>query len=162
MGCCKSDTLPLVVSVDILIYRVPRFVVLLLCFISFIAFSTFPGWHEEIDADGEEKEVRPFPGGFISRFSLIVSSSAVWFAFVSVFWQHINSSSTATMAEVLNYGAVSGHVGTTAMALGWISVGAIIVVSLAVWLMILSIKILQRLTEDESSHCGDSSSEGSS
>jgi hypothetical protein len=33
------------------------------------------------------------------------------FGLITILWQHVNSSATATMAEILTYGAVSGHVG---------------------------------------------------
>lgn len=144
-----------------------RYVVILLCFVTFITLSTFPGWHEEIDENGSEREVKPFPSRPVSHFSLMTSVIGVGFGLISVLWQHINSSSTATMVEVLTYGAVSGHVGGAAMALGWISVGTAALVCVAIYVMIMSIRILRHIDDEDTSngyqsHYGEGSSEGHS
>lgn len=52
------------------------------------------------------------------------------------------------MAETLTYGAVSGHVGTAAMVLGWFAVGLIGVATIGLLIMIMSISLLRRLTDD--------------
>ncbi|KAJ6059214.1 uncharacterized protein N7446_008797, partial [Penicillium canescens] len=99
------------------------YIVVGLIFICFILLSTFPGWHEEVDENGSEREVKPFPSELVLSICFLAMGAGFGFGLISVLWQHINSSSTATMAETLTYGAVSGHVGGAAMALGWISTG---------------------------------------
>ena len=71
------------------------------------------------------------------------------FGLISVLWQHINSSSTASMAETLTYGAVSGHVGSAAMALGWVGVALLGLVTVGLLIMKLSIELIMRLTYDD-------------
>jgi hypothetical protein len=127
-----------------------RYVVIVACVIAFVLLSTFPGWHEERDESGSDVEVKPFPSRPVSHGVLVVLVIGFCLGITSILWQHINSSSTASMAEILNYGAVSGHVGAGSMALGWISVFIIGMVGLAMQVLIMSISILRRLTDDDS------------
>lgn len=54
------------------------------------------------------------------------------------------------MAEMLSYGAVSGHVGVGSMTIGWIAVVIIALVGSSVmsWIW-MSIALFRRLTEDQ-------------
>ncbi|KAJ5772425.1 Ca2+ regulator and membrane fusion protein Fig1-domain-containing protein [Penicillium odoratum] len=126
------------------------YISVVLTFACFLLLSTFPGWHQEVDDSGSEVEVKPFPSRAVSQAALGIISLSFGFAFISVLWQHINSSSTASMAETLTYGAVSGHVGTAGMILGWFAVALIGGVSLGLLIMILSISIIDRLTDSSS------------
>ncbi|KAJ5981768.1 hypothetical protein N7522_013396 [Penicillium canescens] len=125
------------------------YIVVGLIFICFILLSTFPGWHEEVDENGSEREVKPFPSELVLSICFLAMGAGFGFGLISVLWQHINSSSTATMAETLTYGTVSGHVGGAAMALGWISTGLSAVVFIGLLVIKLSISILASLTADE-------------
>jgi hypothetical protein len=125
-----------------------RYVVIVACVIAFILMSTFPGWHEESGGSGSDIEVKPFPSRQVLRGVLIVLVIGFGLGIISILWQHINSSSTASVAEILSYGAVSGHVGAGSMALGWISVAIIGLVGTAILTMILSISMLRKLTDD--------------
>ncbi|KAF3387323.1 hypothetical protein F1880_001416 [Penicillium rolfsii] len=131
------------------------FIVVILTFICFLLLSTFPGWHNEVDETGSEREVKPFPSQHVVVACLFVSGIGFGFSLISILWQHINSSSTASMAETLTYGTVTGHVGGVAMALGWAAVGLIAFVGFGLFVMKLSIDILERViamdTVDESS-----------
>ncbi|PMD51401.1 uncharacterized protein K444DRAFT_601714 [Hyaloscypha bicolor E] len=113
-----------------------------LVFISILLLSTFPRWHEEEDAEGSEREVKPFPSRPVSYivFALLILASLL--IFVSVFWQHIASSAAVTMGQSLSYGTVKGKVGAVAMVLGWGSVFLDILAGVAMYVMILSIKVL--------------------
>ena len=62
--------------------------------------------------------------------------------FVSVFWQHVVSSAAVTMGQSLSYGTVRGRVGTVAAVLGWGSVFLDILGAVAIFVMILSIRVL--------------------
>ncbi|KAJ6095280.1 hypothetical protein N7486_006026 [Penicillium sp. IBT 16267x] len=124
------------------------YIAVVLAFGCFILMSTFPGWHEEKNESGSEIEVKPFPSRPVSQIALGLISRSFGFSFISVLWQHINSSSTASMAETLTYGAVSGHVGTAAMVLGWFAVGLIGVVAIGLLIMILSISLITRLSDE--------------
>jgi hypothetical protein len=67
--------------------------------------------------------------------------------FVSVFWQHIGSASSASMARNLAYGTVNGRVGGTAMACGWASVLLCFVVATGLLIMILAVRVLTELAD---------------
>lgn len=109
---------------------------------------TFPGWHEKDDAEGSEREVKPFPSRSISQTALVALTVASVLTFVSVFWQHISSSTALVMGQSLAYGVVKGHVGTAAMVLGWVSVFLTILATIAILVMILSIKVLAETFAD--------------
>ncbi|EIT73576.1 hypothetical protein AO1008_04837 [Aspergillus oryzae 100-8] len=124
------------------------FIAVAVAFICFLALATFPGWHEEVDEDGSEREVKPFPSRRVSQAALGMSTLGFIFALISILWQHINSSAAGTMSESLTYGAIESHVGTAAMVLGWAAVVCLGVVALALLVMIMSISLLRQLTEE--------------
>ncbi|KAJ5152924.1 uncharacterized protein N7482_009402 [Penicillium canariense] len=125
------------------------FIVVAVAVFCFVMLSTFPGWHEEVDDGGSAVEVKPFPSRQVSHAAL--GASAVGFAFglISALWQHINSAAAASMAEKLSYGQITGHVGPAAMAFGWIGVVLIGVETLGLLVMIMSIKIIESLADDD-------------
>ncbi|CAG8002175.1 unnamed protein product [Penicillium salamii] len=123
------------------------YVSIAMCFVTFLIISTFPGWHQETDDVESEKEVMPFPSRALTHLSLVTSILGFAFGFISLLWQHINSSSTATMAEVLTYGAIEGHIGTAAMALGWVSVFVVSMVAIGILVEILSNSLIRRLVD---------------
>ncbi|KAJ5173764.1 uncharacterized protein N7500_001695 [Penicillium coprophilum] len=124
------------------------YIVVALTFICILLLSTFPGWHEEVDDEGSMRAVKPFPSRPVTWACSLIMVTGFGFGLISILWQHINSSATATMTEMLTYGAVSGHVGGVAMALGWLSVGLISLVALGMLVMILSIQLIMKLTEE--------------
>ncbi|TVY27973.1 hypothetical protein LHYA1_G003510 [Lachnellula hyalina] len=128
-----------------------------LVFITILLLATFPGWHEEGDAEGSEREAKPFPSRPVSQLALGLITLASLFAFVSSLWQHIvlvsqvgiqpifqhiATSAAASMIRSLSYGTVRGHVGPAAMALGWVGVFFSIVVTIGLLIMVLSIRVL--------------------
>lgn len=127
----------------------PRFTGIPLSFIVVLLLATFPGWHEEEDADGSEREVKPFPSRPVSQIALALIAISSVFMFVSVFWQHIASSAGATLAQNLSYGTVKAHVGPAAMILGWIGVLLSLVVTVGLLIMILSIRVLAETFADQ-------------
>lgn len=123
--------------------------VVTLMFICILSLSTFPGWHEEVNDNGSEYEVKPFPSQISLSICLLAVSASFGFGLISILWQHINSSATATMTEILTYGAVSGHVGAVAMALGWLSIGLIAIVCMALFMMKLTLTMIRQPDEDD-------------
>lgn len=111
-------------------------------FISFCLLGTFPGWHEEEDANGSEREVKPFPSRPVSQIALAMVGLSSILAFISIFWQHISSSTALVMSQGLSYGAIDGHVGTAAAILGWGGVFLVIVAGVGLLIMILAIRVL--------------------
>lgn len=81
------------------------------------------------------------------RVVIVVLAVASFLNFVSILWQHISSSVAVVMGQSLSYGAVKGHVGSVAMVLGWGGVFLNILVTVMMIIMILSIEVLDRLTD---------------
>lgn len=126
-----------------------RIVAIVLAFVCFILLATFPGWHEEINDDGSERDVKPFPSRAVSQSALALIFVASVFVLVSVLWQHTASVAASTIAQDLGNGSVRSGVGTAAMILGWFGFALLIIVTIGLLVMILSISILDKLTDDE-------------
>ncbi len=126
----------------------PRIVAIILAFICFLLLATFPGWHEETDERGSEHDVKPFPSRPVSQVALALIFVASVFVLVSVLWQHTASIGAATIAQDLGNGSVVSGVGTTAMILGWFGFSLLIIVTIGLLVMILSISLLDKLTDD--------------
>jgi len=124
------------------------FITIIFSVFCFILLSTFPGWHTEEDAEGSEREVKPFPSRTVSDISFLLVLVASVLGLVAALWQHLSSAATSTMASALTYGTVSGDVGVGAMVLGWVSTGLLFVVAVALLIMIVSIRILQQILGD--------------
>jgi hypothetical protein len=118
------------------------FITVSLVFVSILLISTFPGWHVDEDAEGSEREVKPFPSRPVTNLVLALLTLSSLLMFVSVFWQHIAAASALSMVHSLSYGTVKVSVGTVAMVLGWGSVALDIIVAIGIYVMIASIRIL--------------------
>ena len=128
----------------------PRsFIAIVLTFICFVLLWTFPGWHEEVNDDGSEIEVKPFPSRPVSQVALGLIGLGFMFGLISILWQHINSSAAGTMAEGLTYGAVESHIGTVAVVLGWAAVVCMGLSTVALLTMIWSIERIRLLTDED-------------
>lgn len=119
-----------------------------LAFVSLCLLLTFPGWHEEHDDDGDDRQVKPFPSRPVMQLALAASTLASLLALVSMIWQHTASVAAATTAQHLGYGTVKSAVGPTSLVLGWIGFALMALVAVALLVMILSIRILDMLTDD--------------
>jgi hypothetical protein len=107
-----------------------------------LLLATFPGWHEEEDRDGSEREVKPFPSRPVSQIALAIIFISSIFVLVSVLWQHTASVAASIIAQDFGNGSVRSGVGTTAMVLGWFSFALLIIVTIGLLVMILSIRVL--------------------
>jgi len=123
-------------------------VAIILAFVCFLLLATFPGWHEEVDDHEDVKDVKPFPSRPVSQIALAFIFIASVFVLVSVLWQHTASVAASTIAQDLGNGSVASGVGTTAMILGWFGFALLIIVTIGLLVMILSISLLDRLTDD--------------
>ncbi|CAF9907567.1 hypothetical protein IMSHALPRED_005570 [Imshaugia aleurites] len=123
-------------------------VAIVLAFVCFLLLATFPGWHEEHDDNGSDREVKPFPSRPVSQVALALIFVASVFVLVSVLWQHTASVGASTIAQDLGNGSVRSGVGTAAMILGWFGFALLIIVTIGLLVMILSIRILDQLTDD--------------
>lgn len=118
-------------------------------FICFLIMGTFPGWHEEQDEVEDTIEVKPFPVRRTANAAVTSILAGSIFAFISILWQHLNTSATASMIETLSYGGVTCHVGPAAMSLAWIAVALIMITGLGLSVMMMSISLIRRLTEED-------------
>ncbi|KAI9707099.1 MAG: hypothetical protein M1836_000059 [Candelina mexicana] len=133
---------------DSIVFPYLIIVAIVLAFICFLLLATFPGWHEEIDERGSDREVKPFPSRPVSQVALALIFISSIFVLVSVLWQHTASVAAATIAQDLGNGSVKSGVGTTAMILGWFGFALLIIVTIGLLVMILSIHLLDKLTDD--------------
>ncbi|KAL8658943.1 MAG: hypothetical protein Q9221_001165 [Calogaya cf. arnoldii] len=133
---------------DSIVFPYLIIVAIVLAFVCFILLATFPGWHEETDERGSERDVKPFPSRPVSQVALALIFVASVFVLVSVLWQHTASVAASTIAQDLGNGSVRSGVGTTAMILGWFGFALFIIVTIGLLVMILSISLLDRLTDD--------------
>lgn len=122
----------------------------MLAFFTFVLLATFPGWHEERDVrTGSDVDVKPFPSRPVTQVALALIFVASIFVLVSVLWQHTASVAAATVAQDFGNGSVRGGVGTSAMVLGWFGFVLLIIVTIGLLVMILSIMVLDRLTDND-------------
>jgi hypothetical protein len=124
-------------------------VAIILAFVTFLLLATFPGWHEERDArTGSDIDIKPFPSRPVSQVALALIFIASIFVLVSVLWQHTASVAAAQIAQDFGNGSVRSGVGTSAMVLGWFAFALFIIVTIGLLVMILSIHLLDRLTDE--------------
>ena len=92
--------------------------------------------------------MKPFPSRAVSQVALALIFVASVFVLVSVLWQHTASVAASTIAQDLGNGSVKSGVGTTAMVLGWFGFALLIVVTIGLLVMILSISMFEKLTDE--------------
>ena len=121
-----------------------RIIAIVLAFFCFLVLATFPGWHEDVEGD-----MRPLPSRPVSQASLALIFMASVFVLVSVLWQHTASVAASTIAKDIGNGSVKSGVGTTAMILGWFGFALLVIVTVGLLMMILSIRMITQLTDEE-------------
>src|SRR5256885_1759384 len=82
----------------------------------------------------------------VGYFGIFVSSV---FVLVSVLWQHTASVAASTIAQDMGNGSVKSGVGTSAMVLGWFGFVLLVVVTIGLLVMILSISLIRKLTDED-------------
>lgn len=128
------------------------FMGIVLAFICFLLLGTFPGWHEERDpVTGSDVDIKPFPSRPVSQVALSNAFVAAVLLLTASLWQHVGAVGAATMVETANFGNVKAQIGAGAMAMIWISFTFEIIISIGLVTMILSIIVLDRLTDDQDS-----------
>ncbi|TVY15671.1 hypothetical protein LARI1_G004965 [Lachnellula arida] len=127
---------------DMIVFPYLIIIAIIFAFICLLLLATFPGWHEEEDSGGSEREVKPFPSRPVSQIALAIIFIASIFVLVSVLWQHTASVAASIIAQDMGNGSVRSGVGTTAMVLGWFGFALLIIVTIGLLVMILSIRVL--------------------
>ncbi|KAJ1325716.1 Factor-induced protein 1 [Microdochium nivale] len=132
---------------DMIVFPYLIIIAIIFAFICFLLLATFPGWHEEEDSEGSEREVKPFPSRPVSQIALAIIFIASIFILVSVLWQHTASVAASIIAQDFGNGSVMSGIGSSAMTLGWFSFALFIIVTIGLLVMILSIRVLTDLTD---------------
>ena len=109
---------------------------------------TFPGWHEETDDRGSERDVKPFPSRPVLSTAVLLSIFASTLAIVSMLWQHVASVTFVTSAEDTAYGTIKGEVGMVGLVLGWIGAAVMAIGTCGLVVLYLSVSVLDRLIDD--------------
>ncbi|KAK5995684.1 hypothetical protein PT974_04101 [Cladobotryum mycophilum] len=130
---------------DMVVFPYLIIIAIIFAFLCLILLATFPGWHEEEDSEGSEREVKPFPSRPVSQIALAIIFIASIFVLVSVLWQHTASVAASVIAQDFGNGAVKSGVGTSAMVMGWFSFTLLIIVTIGLLVMILSIRVLSQM-----------------
>ncbi|KAH7325016.1 Ca2+ regulator and membrane fusion protein Fig1-domain-containing protein [Stachybotrys elegans] len=130
---------------DMIVFPYLIIIAIIFAFICLLLLATFPGWHEEEDSDGSDREVKPFPSRAVSQVALAIIFIASIFILVSVLWQHTASVAASIIAQDFGNGSVRSGVGTSAMVLGWFSFSLLIIVTIGLLVMILSISVLSQM-----------------
>ncbi|KAH0439420.1 hypothetical protein CKAH01_07865 [Colletotrichum kahawae] len=130
---------------DMIVFPYLIIIAIIFAFVCFLLLATFPGWHEEEDSEGSDREVKPFPSRPVSQISLAIIFIASIFVLVSVLWQHTASVAASIIAQDFGNGAVKSGVGSSAMVLGWFSFTLLIIVTIGLLVMILSIRVLSQM-----------------
>jgi hypothetical protein len=152
LGCCEPFFFLLLSTILSSVFlgvraNTPSFVAIIFTFFAMILLATFPGWYEEEDSEGSEREVKPFPSRTVSQIALALYSFAFLFSFITVLWQHIGSAAAHTLAKTLTYDSIDVSVGAGAMALGWVGVGCIGVTAFGLLVIILAIRVLASIID---------------
>lgn len=93
--------------------------------------------------------MKPFPSRALSRTLCAILAAAFLFALLSSLWQHTAAVAFTTTVRNMAYGTVKSEVGAAAIGLGWASLALYIAAFCAMVVMIVSIQLLDRLTDDE-------------
>lgn len=125
-----------------------RIAAIALAFITICIVSTFPGWHEEVNDNGSDREVKALPSRPVSQIALTASTLGAMLALVSMIWQHTASVAATTTSQNLGYGTVKSAVGVTVLVLGWIGFAMLALAAIGLVVMVLSIRILSELRSE--------------
>ena len=109
---------------------------------------TFPGWQDEVDETGSEREIKPFPSKTQIYSYLALSCAASLLFFTSTLWQHSSAVSYVTALQIAFEGAIVGRVGVAAMALGWVGTVTAVLMTVGASTYIVSVWALNALTLD--------------
>ncbi|KAF3037529.1 hypothetical protein E8E12_007971 [Didymella heteroderae] len=125
------------------------FMVVVITFAAFLMLATFPGWREERDErTGSNIDFKPFPSRPVSQAALACCFVAAILLLVSSIWQHVGAVGAAAMADAAFFGNVKTAIGSAAMLLSWIGFAVAAVTTISLFVMIISIIVLDRLTDD--------------
>ena len=127
-----------------------RFIAIVCSSLVILLLATFPGWHEEMDENGSERDVKPFPSRPVSRVACVLAVISAILLLLSSLWQHVAAVAYTTGVVGLASSTVKTDLGTTSMVFLWISFASMTIVGHGLVVMVLSISLLDRLTDEDS------------
>ena len=126
-----------------------RIVSIVLGLIVILLLSTFPGWHEELDEEGSEREVRPFPSRPVSQVALLLSFLSCLLLLISATWAHVGSVAFAASVDSTEYVRLKTSLGTANLALTWVAFSSMVILTFGLLIMIVSVALLDRLVDED-------------
>lgn len=127
-----------------------RLIADILSLLATIGLFTFPGWQEEVDGEtGDLIVMKPFPSRRITFILVVLTGFASGLAFAASLWQHTTASAIASLTETVSHGTVGASVGGAAVALVWFPFALSFTVFLGIFVMVISIAMLDRMTDEE-------------
>lgn len=130
-----------------------------LAFACICGLATFPGWHEEIDENGSEREVKPFPSRPITRLiniGFVVSSLLM---FISTIWQQTAAVAATSAITWTSNGTLKSHTGVLAMVFAWLAASFLTVCAFGIRILTTSLEIVVRelevVTDEDDYEDGD-------
>jgi hypothetical protein len=112
--------------------------------------STFPTWRKERNVrTGSFVDIKPFPDRAVTRLCIAASALASALALIAALWQHIAAACAVAVIGAATEGYVVGHVGTSAVALVWLSFSTTAVATMGAYLIAARYRALDRLTDDD-------------
>ncbi|KAL2815124.1 Ca2+ regulator and membrane fusion protein Fig1-domain-containing protein [Aspergillus granulosus] len=111
-----------------------------LVFLGFCALSTFPGWEDEFDEEGDVGHIRHMPSEFVIQLVIGSNLLSALFLLVAVLWQHIASVAHTATTQAVFGDVVRTSIGAAAVGLGWGAFGATVFVAIQMVLMALEIR----------------------
>ena len=126
-----------------------RLAAMALAAIASVLILTFPGWYEEVDDQGSERDVKPFPRRSLLSLAVACTFVAAVLGVISSLWQHIASVAVTSTFQNFASTSVSCEVGLVATALGWTAAGILMIPPIFMYCLRSSIRLLDKLTDDD-------------
>ena len=128
---------------------------IIFAFIATCLLATFPGWHEEVDENGSERDVKPFPSKAAVRVVLVSELMACILAFMSAVWQHVAAIAFSAALGLLSADTLSNRVGAAGMVFGWLGSISLLVGTIGILFLDIYLRSLDQLTDEGNEPHGD-------
>lgn len=121
----------------------------LLDFILLWLFTLFPGWQNETDDNGSEREVKPFPSPIVLAAILAMGSITAALLLATAIWQQVAATAAGQTLGQMMSGQIQSHVGVAASVISWFAFVLAVIVVLMVLIMWINIRRLVRLISED-------------
>jgi hypothetical protein len=126
-----------------------RILSVVLTSVTMAVMATFPGWHVETNQEtGSMVDVKPFPSPKVLGICVACMFLSTLFSLTAATWQHVAATSSASVVEYAFDKGWDTEVGSVAAGLVWAFFFMNAIVMLVLIILIYSIALLDRLTDD--------------